>query len=262
MTARNGHTLGSASHASTATGAKATMPTTRATAVAASMSRRPRDEEIPERMQERRAEREREGGGRHRTASNQDAARAAPSAHGRFARQRDGEARDAAVRPARRRRRDRRGRNRGTCRAHRSRRRARRGPATSAAEPRAHHRSSSTVAFATCGSVTFAWCARHIANDACSLRSSPLTSSAGSSSSFRLRGCSFRPAFVQSGIVVYSALARSRLNWLVGPSGRGSSFRRFVSQGFDRVRSTRTRRRTTPASASRTFGQRKARVHA
>jgi glycerol-3-phosphate dehydrogenase len=30
-------------------------------------------------------------------------------------------------------------------------------------------------------------------------------------------GGPFRPAFVQSGIVVYSALARSRLNWLVGP---------------------------------------------
>ena len=28
----------------------------------------------------------------------------------------------------------------------------------------------------------------------------------------------FRPAFVQSGIVVYSALARSRLSWLVGPA--------------------------------------------
>ena len=30
-------------------------------------------------------------------------------------------------------------------------------------------------------------------------------------------GGPFRPAFVQSGIVVYSVLARSRLNWLVGP---------------------------------------------
>ena len=32
------------------------------------------------------------------------------------------------------------------------------------------------------------------------------------------RGGPFRPAFVQSGILLYSALARSRLNWLVQPS--------------------------------------------
>ena len=31
----------------------------------------------------------------------------------------------------------------------------------------------------------------------------------------------FRPAFVQSGILVYSTLARSRLNWLVGPDRAG-----------------------------------------
>jgi hypothetical protein len=72
--------------------------------------------------------------------------------------------------------------------------------------------------------------------------SDPLSSRAGSSSTPR------SPARASTGS---SAL-----------SGRGSSFRRFASQGFDRVRSTRTRRRTTPASASRTFGQQKARVHA
>jgi glycerol-3-phosphate dehydrogenase len=33
------------------------------------------------------------------------------------------------------------------------------------------------------------------------------------------RGGPFRPTFVQSGIVVYSALARSRIHWLVDPAG-------------------------------------------
>ena len=32
------------------------------------------------------------------------------------------------------------------------------------------------------------------------------------------RGGPYRPSFVQSGIVLYSLLARSRINWLVGPS--------------------------------------------
>jgi glycerol-3-phosphate dehydrogenase len=35
------------------------------------------------------------------------------------------------------------------------------------------------------------------------------------------RGGPYRPALVQSGIVLYSALARSRINWLVGPPGAG-----------------------------------------
>ena len=35
------------------------------------------------------------------------------------------------------------------------------------------------------------------------------------------RGGPYRPAFVQSGIVLYSALARSRINWLVGPRDAG-----------------------------------------
>ena len=35
------------------------------------------------------------------------------------------------------------------------------------------------------------------------------------------RGGPYRPAFVQSGIVLYSALARSRINWLVGPREAG-----------------------------------------
>lgn len=36
------------------------------------------------------------------------------------------------------------------------------------------------------------------------------------------QGGPFRPAFVQSGIVVYSALARSRVNWVVDPTAAGA----------------------------------------
>ncbi len=42
----------------------------------------------------------------------------------------------------------------------------------------------------------------------------------------------YRPAFVQSGIVVYSALARSRLNWLVGPGSARELVPELRTQGL------------------------------
>ncbi len=72
MTARNGQTSGSASQASTATGAKATMPDEERDGRGRLDVRRPRDEEVPERVQESRAECEGKCRGGHlRLQSNQ-----------------------------------------------------------------------------------------------------------------------------------------------------------------------------------------------
>ena len=70
------------------------------------------------------------------------------------------------------------------------------------------------------------------------------------------RGGPFRPWFVQSGILLYSTLALSRLHWLVKPARASSSFPRSASTGCARARSTRTPGRTTRGSASRTCSRR------
>ena len=46
------------------------------------------------------------------------------------------------------------------------------------------------------------------------------------------RGGPYRPAFVQSGIVLYSLLARSRVNWLVGPSEAASMVPSLRAEGL------------------------------
>ena len=65
MTATKGQTRESTSHAMTATGANRITGATSATAVAASWVALAREQEVPQRVDERRGERQRESGGRH-----------------------------------------------------------------------------------------------------------------------------------------------------------------------------------------------------
>ena len=73
--------------------------------------------------------------------------------------------------------------------------------------------------FATSASATSASCARRTTSGEPSPASSRHTSSTACPSCCPLyEGGPFRPAFVQSGILVYSTIARSRLHWLVSPN--------------------------------------------
>ena len=62
-------------------------------------------------------------------------------------------------------------------------------------------------------------------------------------------GGPYRPAVVQSGILVYSALARSRLNWLVSPERARELVPSLRGEGLAPARSTRMRPRMTRGSA-------------
>ena len=91
-------------------------------------------------------------------------------------------------------------------------------PETSAERRPARPRSSSTAGSATCASETYGSCARRITSgERCPAIVAPHLVHRIPFLLPLYEGGPFRPAFVQSGILLYSTLARSRLHWLVGP---------------------------------------------